>query len=150
MTDLVGREQPVIGAVRPDGTQLETAANPADERDQIALSRIEGLVGAVLLLGLLDERDDVAHAEDASGHAVRVEGFEVFERFAETGERRAFTTEEMQALGVALNEAEATGSVTVQDRRGKSQTHHVARVAVLAVRLLALTGFRRAELFSRL
>lgn len=56
------------------------------------------------------------------------------ERFAETGNRRAFTPEEVTALGIALHDAEQDCSV------------HPS--AILAVRLLALTGFRRAEVLG--
>ena len=56
------------------------------------------------------------------------------ERFAEKGERRALSLDELQALGVALHEAEEAGSA------------HPS--ALLAIRLLALTGFRRAELLG--
>src|SRR3954453_11160973 len=40
---------------------------------------VGGLVVLELLLGLLDERQDVAHAEDALGHAVGVEALELVE-----------------------------------------------------------------------
>ena len=56
------------------------------------------------------------------------------ERYAETGTRRAFTTDELIALGEALQEAE--GSL------------HPS--AILAIRFLALTGFRRAELIGHM
>ena len=55
-------------------------------------------------------------------------------RFEEKGERRALSAEELQALGEALLEAEEAGSA------------HPS--ALLAIRLLALTGFRRAELLG--
>lgn len=57
------------------------------------------------------------------------------ERFAETGTRRAFTTVELQALGEALREAE--------------EAENVHPSAILAIRLLALTGFRRAEVLGQ-
>ena len=56
------------------------------------------------------------------------------EWFAEKGERRALSLEELQALGRALHEAEEAASA------------HPS--ALLAIRLLALTGFRRAELLG--
>ena len=56
------------------------------------------------------------------------------ERYAEMGMRRAFTGDELAALGRALREAEAEGSVNP--------------VAVLAMRLFALTGFRRSEVLG--
>lgn len=57
------------------------------------------------------------------------------ERFAERGSRRAFTAAEFQALGKALDEAEA------------AKTEHPS--AILAIRLLALTGFRRSEVLGQ-
>ena len=36
--------------------------------------------------GLLDEADDVAHAEDAAGNALGIERFELVDLFADTGE----------------------------------------------------------------
>ncbi len=56
------------------------------------------------------------------------------ERFQEKGERRALTMEELAALGEAMREAEEVGSV------------HPS--ALLALRLLALTGFRRSEVLG--
>lgn len=56
------------------------------------------------------------------------------ERFAEKGERRALSLDELQTLGRAITEAEEAGSA------------HPS--ALLAIRLLALTGFRRAELLG--
>ena len=41
-----------------------------------------GLLGVEVLLGLLDEAEHVAHAEDATGHAVGVEDVEIFELLA--------------------------------------------------------------------
>ena len=56
------------------------------------------------------------------------------ERYAETGTRRAFTTEELIALGEALQDAEGA----------------LHPSAILAIRFLALTGFRRAELIGHM
>ena len=56
------------------------------------------------------------------------------ERYAETGTRRAFTDEELTALGTALHDLEA----------------NVHPSAILAIRFLALTGFRRAELIGHM
>lgn len=56
------------------------------------------------------------------------------ERYAEMGIRRAFTGDELGALGQALREAEADGSVNP--------------AAVLAMRFFALTGFRRSEVLG--
>ena len=47
---------------------------------------IHGLLLVKALLRLLDEAEHVAHAEDARGHAVRVEGLDVGEFFADAGE----------------------------------------------------------------
>jgi integrase len=58
------------------------------------------------------------------------------ERFAETGTRRALTEEELSALGVALQEAE--------ESRSESPS------VILAIRLLALTGCRRAEVLGHM
>jgi len=58
------------------------------------------------------------------------------EKFAETGTRRALTAAELSALGAALNEAEESGSENP--------------TVILAVRLLALTGFRRSELLGHM
>ncbi len=60
-----------------------------------------------MLLRLLDERHDVAHAEDARGHAVRKERFERIELFAHTHELERFAgdrpdRERRAAAGVAV------------------------------------------------
>ena len=55
-------------------------------------------------------------------------------RYAETGTRRALTDDELTALGVALHEAEGA----------------LHPSAILAIRFLALTGFRRAELIGHM
>ena len=73
-------------------------------------------------------------------------------RFDETGKRRALTREELERLGKALAEAERTGQVTIK-RKGKGeQVREVKRTvhasAVLAVRVLALTGCRRSEILA--
>ena len=47
---------------------------------------LRGLVAVEGLLGLLDQREHVAHAEDAGGHPVRVEDVEVVELLAVGGE----------------------------------------------------------------
>jgi len=56
------------------------------------------------------------------------------ERFQENGERRALTREELAALGAAMREAEQASTIQPS--------------ALLALRLLALTGFRRAEVLG--
>lgn len=56
------------------------------------------------------------------------------ERFQEKGERRALTMEEVAALGAAMRDAEVAGGI------------HPS--ALLALRFLALTGFRRAEILG--
>ena len=56
------------------------------------------------------------------------------ERYAETGTRRALTPEELAALGAAVHDAEGS----------------LHSSAVLAIRFLALTGFRRAELIGHM
>ncbi len=56
------------------------------------------------------------------------------ERYAETGTRRALTADELAALGIALHDAEGA----------------LHPSAILAIRFLALTGFRRAELIGHM
>ena len=56
------------------------------------------------------------------------------ERYAETGTRRALTEDELTALGTALHDLEGA----------------VHPSAILAIRFLALTGFRRAELIGHM
>ena len=58
------------------------------------------------------------------------------ERFEEKGERRALTSKELKALGEAIREAEADGKI------------HPS--AAIAIRFLALTGFRRSELLGHM
>jgi len=77
------------------------------------------------------------------------------EKFAETGRRRALTSDELKAMGDALDEAEKTGSVPVM-KDGKSVQKEdqpvrarISPVAVLAIRLLALTGFRPSEILGQ-
>jgi hypothetical protein len=55
-------------------------------------------------------------------------------RHAEMGMRRAFTAEELGALGEAMRVAEADGTVNA--------------VAILTIRLIALTAFRRSEVLG--
>lgn len=57
-------------------------------------------------------------------------------RYEETGERRALTETQLEALGTALLEAE------------KARTAHPS--VLFALRFLALTGFRRAELLGHM
>ena len=45
-----------------------------------------GILDLDRLRGALDQADDVAHAEDAAGDAVRVEGLELVDRLADAGE----------------------------------------------------------------
>jgi len=77
------------------------------------------------------------------------------ERYAETGRRRALTAEELTALGEVLVEAEKNGTVpVVKDgkpvkKNGKVVRARVSPAAVLAIRLLALTGFRRSEVLGQ-
>lgn len=72
--------------------------------------------------------------------------------------RRALTLDELAKLGEVLRIAEATGKVTcrekVTDKKGreteKDVERPVARQAVTALRLLALTGMRRSELLGHM
>lgn len=73
--------------------------------------------------------------------------FRADQRFAEKGRRDALDAEQLRRLGDALHEAEATGSVKLE-RKGGTVTRSVHASAVLAVRLLALTGFRRGEVIG--
>ena len=51
------------------------------------LGRLLGLLGVEGGLGLLDQREHVAHAEDAAGHPVGMERLEVLELLAGTDEQ---------------------------------------------------------------
>src|SRR5215217_8586864 len=73
---------------------------------QLALERL-GVLLVDLLLGLLDEGEDVAHPEDALRHAVGVEALEVLELLARGGEedrlaRDGLDRERGAAAGVAV------------------------------------------------
>src|SRR6476659_6812510 len=59
------------------------------------------LVLAELLLGLLDQRHDVAHAEDPLRHAVRVEALEVLELLAGGGEQDRLARDRLDRQGGA-------------------------------------------------
>lgn len=63
-------------------------------------------------------------------------------RYGEQTERRGLTRDELQRLGEVLHQAE-TGGVTID---GKIRKIHPS--GVLAIRFLALTGFRRSELLG--
>ncbi|HUF78408.1 MAG TPA: integrase arm-type DNA-binding domain-containing protein [Thermoanaerobaculia bacterium] len=69
------------------------------------------------------------------------------ERHREDGQRRALTAEELERLGEVLATAERTGKVTVTED-GKTKSYAAHSSAVLAVRLLALTGMRAAEVLG--
>jgi len=77
------------------------------------------------------------------------------ERYAENGRRRALTREELTALGRALEEAQETGSVPVLKegkpvkKKGKAVRARVGSAAILCVKILALTGFRRSEVLGQ-
>ena len=73
---------------------------------QLALERLR-LVLLERALGLLDERQDVAHAEDALGHPVGVEALEVAELLARGGEQDRLAGDRLDrqrgaAAGVAV------------------------------------------------
>ena len=57
-------------------------------------------------------------------------------RYEENGERRALTPDELESLGSALAKAEREGSINPS--------------AIFALRFIALTGFRRAELLGHM
>ena len=70
------------------------------------------------------------------------------ERYEETGERRALSPDELEALGAVLHEAERDGAVALADAKGKTKRPKINPSAILAIRFLALTGCRRAELLG--
>lgn len=71
-------------------------------------------------------------------------------RFKERGGRRAFSSDELEALGAMLTEAEQTGSVPKVDDDGEptGKRRKVPASVVLALRLLALTGMRKVEVIG--
>ena len=78
-----------------------------------------GLLGVEDLLGLLDEREHVAHAEDAAGHPVGVEDVEVVELLACGREQ------DRDADDLAHRQRRAAAGVAVQlgeDHAGESDT----------------------------
>jgi hypothetical protein len=82
-----------------------------------------GLVGVERALGLLDQREHVAHAEDARGHPVGVEDVEVVELLAVAGEHHLAAgdlrhRERRAAAGVAveLGQHDAVEADAVEER----------------------------------
>lgn len=65
-------------------------------------------------------------------------------KFEEHGSRRELTRDELTRLGESLNQAERTGTVKVNGHARRPN-----RAAVLAIRFLALTGWRRSELVGQ-
>src|SRR3954469_15084864 len=63
---------------------------------QLALE-LEGLVLLELLLGLLDERHDIAHAEDPLRHPLRVEALELVELLPHAGEQDRLARDRLDA-----------------------------------------------------
>lgn len=70
-------------------------------------------------------------------------------RYDKEGTRWALTCAELTALGEVLNEAQETGKVVLQ-RDKKERSYAVHPSAVFALRFLALTGFRRADLLGHM
>lgn len=76
------------------------------------------------------------------------------ERYREDGRRRALTREELTALGAVMREAEQMGSVPLLEhgkpikRKGKPLRTKIGLSPLLAMRLLALTSFRRGEVLG--
>ena len=74
---------PIIFFSEPGLAQLLHLAEEVLEREVLAggelVRHLLGLAGVERLLGLLDEREDVAHVEDARRHAVGVEHLELGE-----------------------------------------------------------------------
>jgi hypothetical protein len=88
---------------------------------------LRGLLGVERLLGLLDQREHVAHAEDARGHPVGVEDVEVVELLAVAGEHHLAAgdlrhRQARAAAGVAveLGQHDAVEADAVEERlRGR-------------------------------
>lgn len=70
------------------------------------------------------------------------------DRHRETGQRRAISGEELERLGAVLAEAERAGYVEIPGKGGKTHRVTVHPSALLAIRLLALTGFRSGEVLG--
>lgn len=69
--------------------------------------------------------------------------------FKEHGRRRDLTPKELERLGAVLHEAESTGGVEIQlEGRKEARRYTIHPSLVRAVRLLALTGFRSAEVLG--
>lgn len=70
-------------------------------------------------------------------------------RFREPGSRRPLSRDELERLGTALHEAEATGVVLVTMKgQERPRRRAIYPSVVLAVRLIALTGMRRGEVLG--
>ena len=63
--------------------------------------QLPGLLLVVALLGLVDEGEHVAHAQDARGHAVGVEGLEVLELLAHADELDGLAGDRLDGEGRA-------------------------------------------------
>ena len=106
---------------------------------EVALAQLlrsaRGLVGVERLLGLLDEAEHVAHAEDPARHAVGIEGLEVLELLTDTDE-------EDRAAGDLLHRQRGTAARVAVELR----EHHAGEVDRLRERLgdvhRFLTGHR--------
>ncbi|MDA8020470.1 MAG: integrase family protein [Thermoanaerobaculia bacterium] len=69
--------------------------------------------------------------------------------YVERGARIKLTDDQLRALGEVLNEAQETGKVVLlRDNNERSYAIHPS--AVFALRFLALTGFRRADLLGHM
>src|SRR3954452_15925366 len=98
------RDHPHQGRQRPHPADLLELVEEVLERElvlaELALE-LFGFVLADLLLGLLDERQDVAHAEDPLRHAVGMELLEVAQLLAGGGEQDRLARDRLDAQGGA-------------------------------------------------
>src|SRR3954453_104850 len=113
LAELVAREagdHPQQRGQRPHAADLLELVEEVFERElvlpELALELL-GLVLVDLLLGLLDERQDVAHAEDALRHPVGVEALEIPQLLARGGEQDRLAGDRLDrqrgaAAGVAV------------------------------------------------
>ena len=118
---------------RPHAADLLELGQEVLERElvaaQLALERLR-LVLVELLLGLLDEAQHVAHAEDPLGHAVGVEALELVELLARGGEEDRLARHGLdRKCGAAARVAVELGHHDpVELDRGRELLGHVHRV----------------------
>lgn len=108
-----------------------------------SLATVEGnrtLTALSAVFGFVDLEGIVPPRFNPTRHVTRNE---------ESGERRALTTVELEALGAVLREADQAGRVKLPNKSGK-KSRRIHRSTILAIRLLALTGLRRSELLGHM